>query len=271
MDCISFLPTTSGLGVEVSGLDLSIPLKESQIDELNKLLYEYHLIYFGKQSLTIDKLRKISLYFGKPDNEFPLNYVNEKNRNIFKIEGNLKLSSDFVTWHKDSNHLAVVLHAEKVPNRGGDTLWTNMTAAYDALSDRLKAFLEGLEVTIDCHSHFTNLIRRGFASPDHPSIQQMLNQPIVTFPAVIEHPRTGRKVFGFTPTTFSYFRDLPESESGMIMDYLRQHVVQPQFIYRHRWKCGDLIVWDDAGTMHTAVYDYSEPRLLHRASISMKI
>jgi len=170
-------------------------------------------------------------------------------------------------WHLDgSMHevpiLASLLSARHLPPDGGATEWANTYAAYDALSGSDKAGLEGLRVV---HANWS-LQRFVNAEPSHEEFARARNVPAREQPLVWTH-RSGRKslVIG---ATAAYVVGMDPAESMDLLVRLRDWATQPQFVYRHDWKVGDLVMWDNTGTLHRALpYDGASGRLLHRTML----
>jgi taurine dioxygenase len=159
-------------------------------------------------------------------------------------------------WHPDSTWLErppshAILAAKELPEAGGDTLFANQYAAYDALSDAMKAMLAPLRA-----------IHR---PPDYMAG----NLPERAHPVVITHPETGRKILYVNNNAVRRFDGMTEEESRGLLQFLFAHQVRPDFVYRHRWQPGDVVMWDNRCTQHYAVDDYgTASRVLARTSIT---
>jgi alpha-ketoglutarate-dependent taurine dioxygenase len=170
-------------------------------------------------------------------------------------------------WHLDgSMHevpiLASVLSARSLPPGGGSTEWCNTYAAYDALSDSDKAALEGLRVV---HANWA-LQRYVNPEPSYPAFSAARNVPAREQPLVWTH-RSGRRslVIG---ATAAYVVGMDPPDSMDLLVRLRDWATQPQFVYRHDWHVGDLVMWDNTGSLHRALpYEADSGRLLHRTML----
>jgi taurine dioxygenase len=176
-------------------------------------------------------------------------------------------------WHTDHSYdeapaLGSMLYAREVPQTGGDTLFASMYAAYDALSDGLKATLETLRA---CHSsrHVFGaeaMARRGDLN-GRIGNPELATQDAI-HPVVIRHPQTGRKALYVNPGFTLRFEGWTDEESRALLEYLYRHAVRPEFTCRFRWREGSLALWDNRSTWHFALNDYhGERRLLHRITI----
>src|SRR5215831_13263333 len=240
-DHISIEPLSTALGAEIGGVDLRAPLPEPALAELCHAFGEYGVIFFRDQSLTPEQHLAFARQFGGIDvNRFfttvpgypaiaEVRKEPEQRRNI----GN--------GWHTDHSYdlapaMGSMLYAREVPTTGGDTLFASMYAAYDALSDGLKATLDGLKAF---HSS-----RHVFGTEAHAR-------------------RGGRKALYVNPGFTLRFDGWTEEESRPLLDHLYRHAVRPEFTIRFHWRDGSLAFWDNRSTWHFAVNDYhGERRLL---------
>jgi taurine dioxygenase len=169
--------------------------------------------------------------------------------------------------------LANVLHAQAVPQRNGkpvgETQFRNMHAAYDELPDQLKHQLEGRTATHDFEKFWEVMRLRPGSRRAKLTDEQKRRKPPVSQPLVRIHPLTGRKVLYANPGYTMWIDGMEEHESGAILDYLFRHQERADFLYAHRWSVGDVLMWDNIGTVHNAVADYmpDEPRTMRRAQV----
>ncbi len=181
-------------------------------------------------------------------------------------------------WHTDMSFNAIparatMLHALKVPMRDGqplgDTLFSSMYAAYDALPQDWKRRLEGLRAEHD-FAKFYNYMIEAKGSPRPPlTPEQRRTKPPVVHPIVLRHPWTGRQCLYADPGYTTRVIGVAERESEEILSFVFEHQVQERFQYRHKWRVGDVLMWDNCATIHMATggYDASTPRLMHRAQV----
>ena len=168
-------------------------------------------------------------------------------------------------WHTDHSYdqvpaLGSVLYAREVPSSGGDTLFSSMYAAYDALSDGLKQTLGGLRAVHSSRHVFGGRDER-FKNPE-AAVQDAVH------PVVITHPESGRKALYVNPGFTLRFVGWTDEESRSLLAYLYQHAARPEFGYRFGWQNGSVAFWDNRSTWHYAVNDYhGERRLMHRITI----
>jgi taurine dioxygenase len=149
-------------------------------------------------------------------------------------------------------------------------MWSDMTAAYDALSDRMKTYLEGLIARHDLAGTVRNVVRERSQATKSPTGEMPNTQalPHALHPVVRTHPATGRKILYVNPTFTAHIEGLPAAEADAVLAYLYQHQEQPEFQCRWRWQTGDVAIWDNRATHHYAIADYGdEPRVIHRVTI----
>ncbi len=271
-DTISVRPSTGALGATVTGVDLSSSPSAAQMGEIRRALLEHLVLCFPDQSITPSQQRAFGLRFGpldihpytKPMAEFPeiLEIVKEKTDAANFVEG----------WHTDMTYmetppLATMLVAREVPERGGDTLFANMYAAYESLSDKMKALLEGM---VCVHGAGSTYGSNGRMSRDVHSTEVLIGKEErqVEHPLVRTHPETGRKCLFVNPGHTYHIKGLHEDESEAILDFLYAHSVRPEFTWRLSWSKNSVVLWDNRCTQHNALNDYhGHRRVMHRVVI----
>jgi taurine dioxygenase len=160
-----------------------------------------------------------------------------------------------------------LLYALEVPPEGGDTLYADMVAAYEALSEAMKKRIADLKAI----HRYADRYRKQQAATNRPSLDATLaTMPDAVHPVVRTHPETGRKALfvseGFTVGIVG----LPDAEGRALLDELNAHATWPEFVYAHKWRAGDLVIWDNRSTMHRAT-DYDDarfPRAMHRTTVA---
>ena len=156
---------------------------------------------------------------------------------------------------------ATALHAVKLPKAGGDTQFVNMCAAYDALPESVKGKIDGLKARHVYQSKYSE--RR---LPTLPGEKKMIANGSVVHPLVRTHPNNGHKAIYINPIRIEEIIGMSEAEALPLLDMLLEHSTQPRFQYRHRWKSGDVVIWDNRCLLHKANGDYpvEEVRYLYR-------
>jgi taurine dioxygenase len=265
-------PLSDAMAAEVIGLDLSRPLGDAAREAVYEAFLKHQLLVFRDQKL--DKPQQIAFteQFGtlerhtlrnKGLDDFPLVHVvsnlNEANKPSGTVNSTL--------WHSDKSFrpepsLATILHAVTLPPDGGDTVFANMYAAYDGLTDAEKAELDGVRVI-----HSWELSRENIGRV--MSEEEKRDAPSMSHLLVRTHPETGRKCL-FMGMHASHLEDMPMAEGRARIEALEAHATQPQFIYRHRWRAGDFLMWDNRCLLHHADPNFDAalyPRVLHRTCL----
>jgi taurine dioxygenase len=284
MNTMDIRPTQQSLGARIYGLDLAQPLSDAQIQTIIQTLGQYGVVSFADQKLSAQHLRDFSARFG----ELEINVANAYQEpgmpevmilsNMVEDGKPLGIADAGQDWHTDMSYsrmiaFANVLYGIKIPHRDGkplgNTAFCNMHAAYDALSDEWKQKLAGKTATHD-FSKFWDMMRREKGSTRPPLTDaQKAAKPPVSQPVVMQHPITGKPVLYVNPGYAMRINELPQETSDEWLDFLFKHQLQAQFQYQHLWQEGDVLMWDNMGTVHNAVADYKphEHRFIKRCQV----
>lgn len=264
------------LGAEVIGVDLTQPISTALAQKLRKVFLDFQVVLFRDQQITPEHHIAFTRIFGEPDKHSTVpDYQHPDHPELLLLtnekQGNQESGTGKVgqQWHSDLSMtlrptLGSLLHAQIVPDVGGDTMFTNMYAAYDALSPGLKALLEPLFAVHDG----TKARHLAHRDPDYLMTKRRLNPP-VAHPVIRVHSETGRKALYVSEMTTTRFLNMTEEESGPLLSYLYAQSVRPEFTYRHQWRRHDLLMWDNRCTMHLAMgnYDSNQTRRMFRTSV----
>ena len=253
-ETIDVMPLTPTLGAEIGGVDLSQPLGNHQFKEVHDALLQHQVIFFRDQELTLEQHKAFGRLFGQlhvhPSAPSP-----EGHPEILRIHAD-ETSKQVAghRWHSDVScdlepPMGSILHLHTVPPSGGDTLFASMYAAYDALSDNMKTYLDGL---IAVHDGGPNYRRR--AAIDGRDDKREF--PRAEHPVVRSHPVTGRKGIFVNPVFTIAIKELPEQEGEAILGFLYAHNNRPQFQVRFRWQENSIAFWDNRCVQHIAMWDY---------------
>jgi taurine dioxygenase len=258
---MKIIPTGGALGAEVKGLDLREPLSNEIVSRLRAAFLKHHVLLFRNQWISEADHLRFSRYFGNPSPHVreQLDRPIEEIFVISNVEENGKpigaLGNDEIRFHSDLSYMQEpgtisILCAVEVTETGGDTMWVNCYAAYESLDEGLKKRVEGLTA-----------IHR------HPREQQ--NPPIpASHPVVRMHSETGRRALYVSPHFTRYIQGVSEEESRELLDRLIAHATQPRFVWKHHWRAGDLMMWDNRCTMHRReAFDNSERRVMKRTQV----
>jgi alpha-ketoglutarate-dependent 2,4-dichlorophenoxyacetate dioxygenase len=282
---IELTPLHSCLGAEVRGVDLTRPVMPEVFAEIDAAFNRYGILVFPAQPVTDEQQLAFSRLFGPL--EVNPNYAGAKmrlrldiadisnldaegqvlarddRRNLFNIGNQL--------WHTDSSFKRIpakcsLLSARELPSRGpmggGETEFADLRAAWDALPEARKRQLEGLVVE---HSIFRSRTQIGFADFNDEIFKEL---PPVPQALVRHHPASGRTSL-YLASHASHIIGWPVEKGRALIEELIAFATQPQFVYQHRWRIGDLVMWDNRCTMHRGrPYDDTQRRVLHRTTVS---
>lgn len=276
MSKVDIRPLTPDLAAEIHGLDLRETAKAVPV--IREAIAKYGVIFLRDQSLTLDQLVAGTAAIG-PILRVPFIKGMESHPDVIAVlkEADEKRISTFGgTWHTDFSFLPLppsltLLYAVELPPVGGDTLWANQYAAYEAISPGLQSLLDPLYAVHTGSPYGTATV--GSYGATSRSIQIVRNDPNadreLVHPVVRIHPVTGRKALFINPVYTQRFENMTVAESKPLLDYLYQHTVRPEFCCRWQWHPGTLAIWDNRSTMHLAINDYDGARrLLYRTTIS---
>ena len=279
--------TSSGeaLGATIEDLDLAVPLSSDEFDRVVRTLGERGAVRFPGQRLSGRQLADFSARFG----ELEVNVASQAYQepglpevmilsNIVENGRAIGLADAGQDWHTDMSYsstvaFANVLYGIKIPRRDGRALgateFSNMHAAYEDLPAEMKRDLEGMTVLHDFNK-FWEMMRREKGSKRPPLTEaQRKAKPPVSHPIFLTHPITQRKVLYANPGYSIRINELPQKESAKTLAFLFEHQLRPQYRYAFRWEEGDVLMWEDIGTIHNAVADYGpdEHRLVKRCQV----
>jgi len=264
-------------GAEIVGLDISKPIDMATRDAILRAFLEHHVLIFRDQSLTKDEQAAFSENFGKLEQHVG-RHPSGKQYPIVHTVTNLgedgkpapqSMPKGNYFWHTDKSYHAVpslmtMLHAIEVPEAGGDTEFANTRMGYAMLAPDMKTRIADMKV-----EHSWDASRRNTnATP--ATEEQKAERPPVTHPLVRTHPDTKDKTL-YLGMHVSHIHGLPREESVSLLAELSEHTTQPQFVYTHRWRKGDYVMWDNRCLLHRARPNYdaaTERRVLHRTVIT---
>ena len=282
---ISIVPTGAALGAEIRGVDLAQTLDAATFARIEDAFNRCGVIFFRRQSITVDQQIAFARRFG----EVEIN-VNAQaclpGRPEVLLVSNIRENGRYIgladagtTWHTDMSAYACpprcsILHAIEVPRAAdgtvlGDTIFASAAAAYDALQPALKARLEGKCST---HSYLAKMqARKAAVGLTREVTREHLDKtPPVAHPVFRTHPVTGHKCIYVTEGECTGIEGMAEAEALPLIAALHRHLIDPKFLYRHRWQPGDVLMWDNCTCQHLAVRDYGENqrRLMHRVTVN---
>jgi len=271
-------PITANIGAEVHGVDLSTPIDAAMKERIGELLVEHQVIFFPRQTMSADDHVALGRCFGELQTEHPayLRTLDEDHPEIIVIESDesrpVGVADRADVWHTDVTFherppTGSILHMQKIPDTGGDTLWVSLSAAYDALSDSMKNYLAPLRAVHDVTPTLLEYAA-DLSVPAEATLDFAKRFPKSEHPVVRTHPTTGRKGLFVNRTFTSHLVGVPRDESDAILEFLYAHSIKPEFSVRRRWSEGDVGIWDNRCTLHYAVNDYGkQARRIHRVTI----
>jgi len=282
---MQIVPSGKRLGASIEGLDLSKPLAEREVEEIIQAIGRYGVLCFPRQRLTARQHKDFAARFGELEINVASGAYQEPGipevmilSNIVKDGKPIGLADAGQDWHTDMSYsktiaFANVLYALEVPRRNGKVLgateFSSMQAAYEGLPENLKSKLAGMTVLHDFNK-FWDKMRNEKGSKRPPLTEaQKKAKPPVSHPIFLTHPITGRKVLYANPGYSMRINQLPQKESDEILEFLFEHQLKPEYRYRHEWTEGDLLMWENFGTIHNAIADYgpTEYRLVKRCQV----
>jgi taurine dioxygenase len=263
------------MAAAVTGIDLNMPPDESTQAKLVEALHAHLVLCIRDQLLAPVPFRDAMARFGTPMLRRQLARTEEcAEVNIISSEDRDELGDgeklvNGASWHTDDSFVRApcsltMLYGVVVPSSGGDTQFTNMYAAYDDLPSETRADIEELKVV-----HKYESSRKTGSDAKRPEME-MAAMTEADHPLVRTHPETRRKALYLNPNRMEGIVGLGRAESDALLDTLIAHAIQPRYQYRHVWRQGDVVIWDNRCTMHKANADYpeGERRLMHRVIVA---
>jgi taurine dioxygenase len=262
---------TPALGAVVHGIDLARAGDPATIAAIRSALDEHLVLFFENQTWTAEEQRDFARHFGELY-VHPL-YPGETGiPEIMLLEYNAERRGHNDEWHSDVSYVqappqASILHAEIIPEIGGDTMWANMYLAYEALSEPLKRLAGDLQAVHDFARAFRPERFAQYGISDRADRVYAENPPVV-HPVVRTNPQTGRKALFVNEHFTSHILGVSRKESATLLDFFTAHLAQPEFQVRWRWSAGAVAFWDNRWVQHYALADYFPAhRRMRRATI----
>ncbi|MGE0309891.1 MAG: taurine dioxygenase [Acidimicrobiia bacterium] len=258
------------IGAEVRGIDLADTLDDKTVLQLTEALVEHKVLFFRDQHITQAQHIAFAARFGALE-VHPFSPHREGFPEIMVLShGEAKMPVGSIgenVWHSDVTwreipSMASVLRAVVVPEIGGDTLWADMYAAFEGMSDRLQRYVDGMTALHDFMPSFGPFI------PKDKWAEMRERFPVVEHPVVRVHPATGRKLLFVNRSFTTQIVGLPREESDALLSYLFAQAARPEYQCRFRWRKDSIAMWDNRATQHYAVKDYwPQQRTMERVTI----
>ena len=240
---------SGSLGAEVRGISLA-DAGPAEAERLEELLLEYLVLFFPDQHLSAEAQIAFGRHFGDPEGHPNVRGSSER-AEVFELRASQGAIAD--EWHSDLTCQAepsvlAILNMVECPEVGGDTMWSNMYKAYEALSPPMRDLCEGLTALHDAHPH---------GKPEQMSVH----------PVVRVHPRTGRKSLFVNEHFTRRIVELSHEESDVLLRFLIRWVSKPSFTVRYHWTRGTVAMWDNRCTQHYVLDDFEGERVIQRVTI----
>jgi len=276
-------PLTGPLGAEVTGIDLAGEVDAATIDAIRASLCENLVLVFRGQSLAPERQVAFARQFGELQIRISPEFLMPEHPAVLILSNRVvdgeaagagvAYAGEF--WHSDLTYaerpsMGSMLHALEVAEVGGDTAWANMYTAYETLPEATRNLIGGLKAV-----H----IRDRRRNPRTPLAEEFAEEadsyydietPDGIHPMVRTHPETGRKSLFVSPRFTIAIQGMDDAEAQPLLDDLFEHSIRPEFIYRHKWRRGDLVFWDNRCTIHLACGGIKPPgvRHMHRTTVA---
>ena len=273
---VEVIPAGAALGAEIRGVDLSRTLDDATFAAIEEAYDNHGVIYFREQNVTPQQQVAFTRRFG----EIEFNIFGERwsvpgspeivvVSNVTEDDRPVGIRRAGENWHSDMCYSArpprgTMLYAIEIPSLHGlvlgDTEFASAQAAWEALPESTRQRIDGRQAVFDFAGR-----KRAFP----PSRSEIERNPPVRHPIVRTHPRTGRKCLYVMRDDCTAIEGMEQSEAEATIAALADHIVKPAFIYRHEWRPGDLLMWDNCTVQHRAIQDYDLPqrRLMHRTTM----
>jgi len=264
------LALTGALGAVIDGVDLHQTLDDDTARMVRDALHEHSVLFFRDQELSEDEQIAFASNFGTVG-PYPLTKMLGGTALTSIIEDTADSPPDADGWHTDVTWVSeppayAVLNAKVIPERGGDTMWSSLFAAYDALSPVMQHLCDQLTV---CHHSGQDFHERVARTAGAELADRIAGEfPPVEHPLVRTHPVTGRRALFVSGRFMDQIVGMHRDESDALLGYLNHHIENPNFCVRWRWTAGDLAVWDEASTNHRALSDhFPAHRMMRRCTV----
>ena len=268
-------PLTPAIGAVIGGIDLCAA-SDAEITQVHALLMLHKVVFFRDQRLSPPAQNRLARRFGRARIAQKAAFdVNDEAPEVAVLLNDRESPPNVNHYHADGifrrvPEFGAMLYAVEVPQAGGDTVFVNMNAAYEALSGEMRAYLDGKEASNDFMKlHGSPAKARSWRAGNAARMDEMRRQnPPVVHPVVRTHPVTGQRSLWLSESFTTHIVGVPAAESNGLLDMLFRHCTLPEFQCRFQWQPGSMAFWDNRITMHYAVADYwPARRLMHRITI----
>jgi taurine dioxygenase len=274
------LPSGEALGAEIV-VDLLTDIDDTTFGQIENAFHDKIVVVFRNQTLSSERQIAFSRRFGELEIHIVKKYLLPDHPEILlvsnirnAVDENIGLADAGFTWHSDVSYRkhpsrCSLLYAIEVPEQDGvtlgNTVFANTIRAYEALPGAMKTWLTGRKAV----HRYSERLRIANSPRPKLTAAQLAETPDVAHPIVRTHPFTGRQALYVTKGECIGIEGVPDDEGRAVIEELHDHCIKPEFQYRHKWRTGDLLMWDNATAMHLAICDYALPqrRLMHRTTV----
>jgi taurine dioxygenase len=277
MPSFTITPLTGHTGAEVVGLDFTQPIDAEARAALNDAFAEHHVLVMRDQQFGPEEFKVAAQVFGELQQHDKKEHHVPGHPDVYYVSNDEIVNGRRIipgeTFHTDhSNHprppKATMLYAVELPSKGGDTQYVNMHEAYDDLPADTKTRLDGLKAV---HVYLSKYSPRPLGSITADSLRDV--PPPGVHPIVRTHPDNGRKALYLNPVRIESIEGMEDADALKLIDELMRHSTQKKYEYRHQWRYGDWVIWDNRSVMHQANpdYDMNERRYLYRLMLKGEV
>lgn len=268
-------PLGYALGAEIVGVDPGVAPAPETVADIRRLWHEHHVVVFRGGLLEPEDVIRFAGAFGDLDGHASTPaYRHPEHHQLLRVSNEpvggkpSETRNSGRNWHSDYAYTGrpaggSLLYCVRRPPVGGDTMFSNMVRAYETLSETMRGIVDKLHAVYDIS------LTAGLGERDAAKTAEVkrLNPPIA-HPAVRVHAESGKRAL-FVSERVSHFHGMTRAESKPLIDFLCAHATRPDNVYRHQWRVGDLVCWDNRTTMHLALadFDQSQPRHMLRATV----
>jgi taurine dioxygenase len=277
---IKVAPYTPVIGAEISGVDLSKPLSPGQVEGIRQAILDWKMVFFRNQKITDEQQLAFGRNFGPLTPAHPISLGMPEHPEIWERHAedytkrnrpdrsipSTKPPRDYKGWHIDITFVAnpnkySILRGVEIPEYGGDTLWSNLQAAYEGLSPKIQALIDGLQWVSRASGYDAGPTREG---------RRNIGPLSAVHPVVRVHPETGKRHLFISPSA-SHIVGLKERESQTLIDLLADEITRPEYQVRFHWSPHSLVLWDNRAVAHAGPIDYAHfvaPRVVRRITVA---
>jgi alpha-ketoglutarate-dependent taurine dioxygenase len=270
-------PMSGSIGAEIRGVDLR-SASDAEIAHIRRVWLDRKVVFFPDQHLDPTTHLAFAARMGTPTEGHPVLPPMDEHPHIHQIDyaqprkvAGAAPANRGLVWHADVTFMArpsmaTILRAVVIPPAGGDTMWADQRAAFEALSPTMREFCGTLTAVHDARYAFSSTLAEiGHGSWDGEEVTELTP---VAHPVVCTHPETGARSLFVNPMFTSHIVELAPAESDVLLAYLYRHSTQPEFTVRYHWRAGDVAMWDNRQTQHSVVGDFGEAeRVIQRVTL----